>query len=68
MHTTDAPPARGLRRDLALAARILGMLYHYTLRGGRLRGLYRRCEERGETFWVDEGEEPAHREAPLHRR
>ena len=67
MHTTDAPAARGWRRDLALARRIAGMLYHYLVAGGRLRGRYRRCQERGETFWVDAAEQPGHRDDTLRR-
>jgi hypothetical protein len=57
-----------LRRDLALIARIAGMLFQYATAGGRLRRAYRRCQARGETFFVDAGGPTHHREETLRTR
>jgi hypothetical protein len=65
---TAAEPRRGLRQDLRLLRSIASMLVQYWIAGGRLRRAYRRCERRGEVFWVDALGETSHREASLHRR
>jgi hypothetical protein len=64
--TPGAPGA--LRRDLRLLLRMAGMLLQYATTGARLRRAYRRCEARGETFWVDAGGPTRHREEALRRR
>lgn len=68
MRTIDAPPAQGLRRDLALAWRIGGMLLQYFLVGGRLRREYRRREARGDVYWVDGALGTPHRDDGLRGR
>lgn len=43
-----------LRSDAALLLRFARMIVHYFTAGHRLRRAYRKCESRGEVFWVDE--------------
>jgi len=60
MRTLDnqSPPDAGLlqslRRDAALLLRFAGMLVYYLTEGRRIRREYRRCEARGEIYWLDE--------------
>lgn len=63
MRTLDGQGTpRPWRRDLALLRRMAGMLYHYFTEGARLRREYRRCQARGEVYWVDTGGPTRHRE------
>jgi len=39
------------------------MILYYWIAGGRIRKAYRRCQARGEIYWVDE--EPAETERRL---
>ena len=43
-----------VKHDLALARQLLGMSIYYWTKGRKLRAEYRRCQERGEVFYVDE--------------
>ena len=45
-------PAR-VRRDWALARRVLGMLWFYFTAGRRVRRAYDDCEREGRMYWVD---------------
>ena len=52
----DAPshaPLSRIRRDWALARRILGMLWFYFTEGRRVRKAYRARSRQGQTYWVD---------------
>jgi len=64
----DAPANGGWRRDLALLRRMAGMLLQYWTAGARQRRAYRRCEARGEVYWVDAAGPTRHREEALRRR
>jgi hypothetical protein len=64
---SSASSRRGLGQDLRLLRSIASMLVQYWIAGGRLRAAYRRCEERGEVFWVDAQGETRHREASMYR-
>jgi hypothetical protein len=69
MHTLDSTRGESrLVRDLKLLGRMAAMLYGYFAVGGRLRREYRRCERRGDMFWVDEAGPTRHREEPLRHR
>ncbi|MFN8091951.1 MAG: hypothetical protein U0599_06970 [Vicinamibacteria bacterium] len=69
MRTIDArSPVSSWRRDLSLALRMAAMVFGYATAGARLRRAYRRCEERGETLFVDELGPGGHREEALGRR
>ena len=68
MRTLDTGAGSRLRRDLELLGRMAGMLFQYWTAGARLRRAYRRCEARGETFWVDGVGPTTHREEALRRR
>lgn len=68
MRTLETAPASGLRRDLDLLRRMAGMLFRYWTAGARLRREYRRCEARGEVFWVDAWGPTRHREEALRHR
>ena len=69
MRTVDqqADPNRSwwakLKNDLGLAARLFRMTLFYWTRGRKLRATYRRCEQRGEIFYVDD--DPAETERRL---
>ena len=39
---------------MRLALRIGGMVLFYFTEGRRIRKAYESCEERGDTFWVDD--------------
>ena len=52
-----------LRRDFALAIQLAGMTAYYWTAGRKLRAAYRRCEQRGEVFYVDD--DPAEPERRL---
>ena len=68
MRTLDAAARHGaLRRDLALLARMAGMLLVYWTVGTRLRRAYRRCEARGEVLRLDAVGETRHRAEALRR-
>ena len=60
MRTVDLKPDSGgsrwtkVRRDLALARRILAMTIYYWTKGRKLRAEFRRCEKKGEIFYVDD--------------
>ena len=60
MRTVDYNPEpnesrwKKLRRDLALIRRLLAMTFYYWTKGGKLRDEFRRCEERGEVYYVDD--------------
>lgn len=64
---TITASAGTLRQDLRLLWRMVRMVFRYGTTGARLRRAYRRCETRGEVFWVDAGT-TRHREDALHRR
>ena len=69
MRTLDTRrPESAWRRDLTLLARMAAMVFQYCTAGGRLRRAYRRCEARGEVFWVDAPGATRHREEPLRPR
>lgn len=51
------------KRDLALALQLCGMTVYYWTAGRKFRSMYRRCEERGETYYVDD--DPAETERRL---
>ena len=69
MRTVDqrADPNRNwfakLRNDAALAGRLFGMAVFYWTAGRKMRAAYRRCEQRGEIFYVDD--DPAESERRL---
>jgi hypothetical protein len=60
--------AASWRGDLALLLRMARMVLAYATAGARLRRAYRRCEERGDTLFVDELGPSRHREEALRRR
>ena len=59
MRTVDHPDARSytlaarLKRNWALAKRILNMLWFYFTEGRRVRRAYGSCEREGSIYWVD---------------
>ena len=59
MRTVDHEGARShglrtrIRRNWALARRILGMLWFYFTEGRRVRKAYAACEREKTTYWVD---------------
>ena len=52
-----------LRRDVVFLISLTRMILYYWIAGGRIRKAYRRCQARGEIYWVDE--EPAETERRL---
>ena len=69
MRTVDQQPdlhqgwCAKLRSDLGLAAKLFRMTLFYWTTGRKLRATYRRCEQRGEIFYVDD--DPAETERRL---
>jgi hypothetical protein len=61
----EASDGRAWRRDLRLLQRMAGMVFQYATMGARLRRAYRRCQSRGETFWLDAAGATRHREEGL---
>ena len=43
-----------VRRDLALARRLLAMTAYYWTKGRKLRSEFRQCEQQGKIFYVDD--------------
>ena len=43
-----------LRSDVVFLIRLTRMILYYWIVGGRIRKAYRRCQARGEIYWVDE--------------
>jgi hypothetical protein len=43
-----------LRRDVVFLISLAKMIVYYWIVGGRIRKAYRRCQARGEIYWVDE--------------
>jgi hypothetical protein len=68
VRTLAAAGTNALRRDLALLWGMTRMLLQYWTVGARLRGAYRRCQARGEVFWVDATGPTRHREEALRHR
>jgi hypothetical protein len=68
VRTLAAAGTSALRRDLALLWGMTRMLLQYWTAGARLRREYRRCEAKGEVFWVDALGPTRHREEALRRR
>ena len=52
-----------LRRDVVFLTSLTRMILYYWIAGGRIRKAYRRCQARGEIYWVDE--EPGETERRL---
>jgi hypothetical protein len=69
MRTTESRTAGTLNvwgrlwRDVVFLIGLTKMIVYYWIAGGRIRKAYRRCQVRGEIYWVDE--EPAETERRL---